>query len=456
MTATPLGRLPLPPGPRGFPSRSELLALREGPQEFLRKLAEEHGSPVRFPAGPLRFHLVTHPEGIRSVLVEGRTRFDRNTFQYGLLSAVTGEGLLTMDGPPWLVRRRLAQPSFHRAEIAAFVPMMATKTAHAAERWDRHAASGEPIDAAAEMMHLALQVVASALFSVEVGDQADALARATLDVLHHVMSRARTFGVVPRWLPTTANRTFRRALGRLDAAIEEAIREARRSGGGGDDLLGRLMRSTDPDTGQRLTDRQLRDELMTMLIAGHETVASALAWTWHLLGGAPEADDRLAEEVRGALGGRAVRADDLERLPFTGRVFRETLRLYPPAWLVTRRAVVDVEIGGYRIPGGSLVVVSPYVTHRDGGLWEEPTRFDPDRFSPERSAGRHPLAYIPFGAGGHLCIGSHFAMVEAAVLLATLVARFRLVPAGEGGVRVEPGVTLHPRGGLPMRVLRRD
>ena len=352
---------------------------------------------------------------------------------------------------------------------------------------------GEPVDVAAEMMHVALQIVGKAMFSAEIGDQADELATATLTVLDHIVGRARTFGVVPEWLPTSGNRKHKRAMQVLDGAVYGTIGARRVTASfdcAGQDRAGRsmfrcykaaslsrdirrrrhraqskdaaltiscpAMRAVDEQTGERMSDRQLRDESMTMLIAGHETVASALAWTWDLLARNPEAEAKLHEELARELGGRPPTAEDLPRLKYTEMVFQEAMRLYPPAWIISRKAQDDDEIGGYHIPKGALVVTSPYVTQRMPDLWPEPEAFRPERFSAEESTGRHRYAYYPFGGGPRLCIGNGFATTEAALIIATVAQRFtlrNLHPTRP--LAVEPGVTLRPKHGLEMRIERR-
>lgn len=444
-----------PPGPARRPSTDELLVLRSGPHAFLLQVARTYGGMARYPVGPFPFYVVTDPELVWAVLVERHDVYTKDTFQYRLLAHVTGEGLLTMDGPEWLVRRRMEQPSFHRAGITRFSGLMAAAAERMADRWEAAATRGEPVDAAAAMMHVALQVVAQALFSVEVGDEADALAQATLTVLDRVMFRARTLGSIPRWLPTPGNRRFRHALGVLDAAISRTIRERRADPGGDDDLLARLMAAGTQPGGVALTDRQLRDEMITMLVAGHETVASALAWTWWLLAQHPEADARLADEARQVTGTRPVTAEAAAGLTWTTQVFQEALRLYPPAWMISRRAIREDVLGGYDVPRKANVVLSPYATHRLAAHWPDPDRFDPARFDAAAAAGRHRGAYLPFGAGPHLCIGNHFALLEATIVLATLARRFRLEAVPGREPVAEPGVTLHPKHGLWLRVVRR-
>ncbi len=444
------------PGPARWPGLDELQVLRDGPHEFLLELSRRYGHAVRYPIGPFRFYQFTHPDAVQQVLVTDQTAYDKDTFQYRLLSEITGDGLLTMDGPAWLQRRRLAQPSFHRARVAEFAPTFTHYAERLVARWERPARTGEPVDVAADMMHVALQAVVKTLFGAEVGDRASAMWRATLDVLHHLMFRARTFGIVPRWLPTRRNRRFRASLGVLDETIYGTIHERRQADGltAGEtpDLLQRLMDARHEEMGEGLTDRQLRDEMITLLIAGHETVASALTWTWYLLATHPESDARLHHEISRVLDGALPTVDDLDQLTYTGAAFHEAMRLYPPAWVITRRARAEQEVQGFRVPRGALVVMSPYVTHRHPHFWDDPDAFRPERFLEGASDGRHRYAYFPFGGGPHLCIGNHFALVEAALIIPTVIQRYRLEPVEESSVVVDPGVTLQPKGGLPMHV----
>ena len=442
------------PGPKGPPRLRDLQRLRDQPHEFLRELVADYGPVVTYGRGPFRFVLLTDPDDVRRVLVDRSSAFDKATFQYRLLRSITGDGLLTLDGPEWLERRRLAQPGFHRNRIAEFVPLMAAKVSSMGGRWEALAGSGTQVDVAAEMMHLALQVVGQALFGVEIGDTADEVAKATLDVLDHIMWNARRLRTKVRWSPTRRHRRFRRSLAVLEGSVETTLAQRAMDGVDREDLLHWLMAEADGE-GLRLTDEALRDEMITMIVAGHETVASALAWTWQLLAAHPAVADEVAREASRVLEGGPPSAEDLRRLPLTGRVFREVLRLYPPAWILSRRATEDVETTAGWVPAGTLVVLSPYVTHRDPDIWAEPDRFDPDRFLPERAEGRDRFAYFPFGGGAHLCIGSHFALVEAAIAIAMLGGRFRFGSAPDRPVTVEAGVTLHPKEGLWMEIERR-
>jgi cytochrome P450 len=438
-------------------SLAELRQLREAPHEFLR--AQPHGDRVRaLGVGPLRVGFLRHPDDVQHVLVTHQANYSKNTFQYRFLAGITGEGLLTMDGPPWLARRRMVQPAFHRAEVGTFIPSMHDAAAEMLDRWEGHAASGETIDVHAEMLQVALRIVVRSLFGAEV-ERSSTLTRSVMTMLHYIMGRARNLGLVPSWLPTPQRAAFRQAMAELDEAIRTTVARRRAAGQlidprtGTTDLLARLLAA---DPGEQLTDRELRNEMVTMIVAGHETVASALSWTWHLVGGDQAVDDRLAEEAGRVLGGVTPTVDSLAALPYVRDVFQETLRLYPPAWIITRKARGADNIGGVAIRKHGLVVLSPYATQRDPRWWDDPDRFDPDRFTPTGSAGRPKFAYFPFGGGPHLCIGNHFALVEAAVIMSAVVQRYRLKPVPGHQVIVDPGVTLAPKGGLPMRVQPRN
>lgn len=443
------------PGPGDRPPLGELAALRDGPHAFLLKIAQTYGPILRYPVGPpigprLAFYLVCDPDGVKHVLQDNHKNYSKDTFQYNLLSTITGKGLLTSDGEFWLRQRRLTQPAFHKTRLHDFALRMAEITQAMLRRWEPYAARGEPLDIAAEMMHVALQVVGATLLSIEIGDQADTLAQATLIVLDHIVHRARTFGLIPEWLPIRDNRRYRAAMRVLDNAVYSTIRARPLAGNAANDLLAMLMAARDPETGAGMTEKQLRDEVITTLIAGHETVASALAWTWYLLAQNPTAEERLHDELARVLDGRPPTADDLPQLPYTRAVFEEALRLYPPAWIITRKALSDDEICGYPIPAGSLVVTSPYVTHRLPQYWDDPEAFRPERFLPAAATERHRFAFYPFGGGPRLCIGNQFAMIEAGIIIAGVAQRFALRLAANAHVEIEPGVTLRPRHGLLM------
>ena len=446
-------RTKMPPGPRGLPRLDDLRELQQSPLAAVLKALRQYGDLVHYPLGPLAVYLANHPDHARHVLQDNSKNYSKDTFQYNLLQSVTGHGLLTSDGAFWLRQRRLAQPAFHRERVAALIDLMAGATDEMLVRWEPAARTGRPLDVAEEMMRLTLDIVSKALFSIDMSHEAAGLAEAVLTVLDHVVYRARSLGMIPAGLPTQRNRRFSAALAALDDAVYRLIAERRRNGTAApNDLLSMLMAAQNQDQGastaggpDQMTDRQLRDEVMTLLIAGHETVASALTWTWYLL-----SQDR---DVEAKVRAEAERSDPraLARATaptYTRMVLDEALRLYPPAWLITRRALAGDEIGGYRIPPGALVVLSPYAMHRHPAFWEDPERFDPQRFSAEHSADRPRFAYIPFGGGPRLCIGNVFALVEAQVVLASVARAYRLELVAGQTIVPEPSVTLRPKHGL--------
>ncbi len=442
-----------PPGPGRFIPASDLQTLRESPLTALVKVAGRYGDFFQYPVGFWTIYVANHPDAVRHILQENHRNYTKATFQYRLLGQVAGNGLLSSDGAFWRRQRRLAQPAFHRESLAALGTVMAEATEGMVQRWQLFAARGEVFDADHEMMVLALEIVGKSLFGTSFADRADSITKAVHAALDEVVYRARTPIALPLSIPTPRARRFRRAVKTLDEAVY-AIIEQRRNGTRHHDLLSMLLAARDEETGEGMSDAQLRDEMVTLIVAGHETVASALTWAWYLLAQHPDAERRLHDELAAVLGGRAPTVQDLPALSYTRAIVEETLRLYPPAWLITRRAADVDEIGGYRIPAGALVVVSPYLTHRHPAFWENPERFEPERFAPERSE-RPRFAYFPFGGGPRLCIGNNFALMEAQLVLATVAQRYRLELAANGPVEVVPGVTLRPRVGLPVRLHER-
>ena len=355
-----------------------------------------------------------------------------------------GDGLVTSDGAVWQTHRRLAQPAFHRRQLEA----VAAATRQAAERvavaWRRTAALGRPTDVHRDMMGAALEIGAEVLFGADVRTEARPFGEALGVALEEVVRRIYALVPLPLLLPSPGNLRFRRALRQLHAVVQQLIDRRRQSGDERDDLLSALL--------QGLDGRALRDELVTFLLAGHETTANALVWTFHLLGRHPDVAARLRGEVVGACDGRPPSLEDLPRLGYTRRVLEEAIRLYPPVWVVDRNAIAEDVIGGYRIRPGTLVMLSQYVTHRHPAFWPESECFDPDRFAPDAARQRPRFAYFPFAGGPRTCMGGQFAMTEATLLLAGLAGRFTWSPVAGQPVEPNPSVTLRPRQGLPMHV----
>ncbi len=446
---TGFGHIPLALGPRGnflFGIGPE--AVRH-PINFYMRMRREYGDVVRMRGLPtLYWHLVSHPSGVEHVLQTNQHNYRKGKLFNKPLSLVVGEGLLTSEGEFWRRQRRLAQPAFHRQRIAALGGTMTAAVEEMSRRWRGFEKSGEPFDIATEMTRLTLQIAGRTLFGVDLGGEAGKVGSALRVAFEHLNYRMSYPWALPEALPTRRNRRFLRARRVLDEVVYRIIRERRGRGADTGDLLSMLLLARDEETGEGMSDEQLRDEVMTILIAGHETGAAALAWAWHLLAEHPEVEHKLHAELQKVLGGRTPTVEDLPALPYTRMIFDEVLRLYPPAWALLRQAIEEDEIGGCRIPAGSILTVSQYVTQRHPDFWDEPEKFDPERFTPERVAARPRFAYFPFGGGARQCIGSNFALMEAQLVVATLAQHFRprLLPGHS--VEPDPTFTLRPRGGV--------
>jgi cytochrome P450 len=422
--------------------------IRDEPLQFLTNITREHGDIVQFRVGPYNTMLFAHPDAIKHVLVTNSANYDKHTPGYDLLAGLLGKGLLTSEGDFWRRQRRIAQPAFHRRRIAGFADTMVSYTEQMLEHWENAAGLGRTIDLAAEMNTLTLRIVAKTLLGTEMGPLADEVAQAVTAV--NVFVNKATTEVFARILPTPDHLRAREAVRTLDRIVYDLIADRRRRADSPDDLLTMLMEARDEETGEGMSDRQLRDEVLTMFLAGHETTSNALAWTFYLLSTHPGIARRTCAELEEVAPGRSPTLDDLPRLTYLGQVVKESMRLFPPAWTLERRARETDEIAGYRVPAGTLVLFSAWVTHRHPAFWPNPEGFDPDRFAPEAEKQRPRYAYFPFGGGPRQCIGNNFAMMESQLILGTILPRFRpwLVPGHP--VVPEPLITLRPRYGLQM------
>ena len=438
------------PGPRGNFLWGSLREAQHHPLTFYAGARREYGEIVRFRSfGRFHWILLTHPVDIEHVLRANHQNYVKGLF-VNPLKLLIGEGLVTSEGSFWLRQRRLAQPAFHRKRLLAFGTIMTQAAEAMVARWKAYERKAQPFDVNGEMMPLTLKVVGEALFNADVSGDADAVGRALSIALEHVNYRSYQIFALPERFPTPRNRRFVRARQTLDQVVLKLIEERRRSDEDMGDLLSMLLMARDEETGEGMTDAQLRDEVMTILLAGHETTANALSWTWYLLAQNPDAEQKLHDELAQVLGGRTPSIEDLPNLPYTRMVIDEAIRLYPPVWGVARQAVGEDEIRGFPIPPGTALFLSQFVTHRHPDFWEQPEKFDPERFTPERSAGRPSFAYFPFGGGPRLCIGNNFALMEAQLVLATVAQRYKLRLAPNFPVEQNPGVTLRPRNGIWM------
>jgi len=412
----------------------------------------EYGDIVHFRMWIRHVYLVSSPEGVKHVLVDHASKYSKGSGIKKMSALLLGDGLLTSEGDHWKLQRRLAQPAFHRERLAKLADVMTSATGHLLDGWERRRARGEAFDAAADFMELTLRIVSRALFSVDVVEDAAALGKAVTVALEETNRRILSFASPPLWVPTANNREYRQAVRLLDEVVFKIIDARRKGQSTGTDLLQMLMEARDQETGGGMTDRQLRDEVMTLFLAGHETTANALAWTVWLVAQHPEVEAKLRAEVAQVLGGRVPEAQDVPKLRYVSQVLDESMRLYPPAWITARQCIEDDELLGYHVPRNTIVAVSPFTTHRNPRLWPDPEKFDPDRFAPDRAQSRPRHAYFPFGAGQRMCIGNNFALMEGALILAMISQRFSA--ALEEGHPVEPlpRVTLRPRHGIRVRL----
>jgi cytochrome P450 len=426
-----------------------MLAFWRDPPGFLLTLAREHGDVARFRWGRSDEYLLNNPEYVRRVLVtEQRSFMKGQALQEA--KRILGEGLLTSEGELHLRQRRLMQPLFHPRRVDGYAQTMVSCAERVSQRWR----DGESVDAHQEMARLTLAIVGQTLFDADVEAEASEIGVALTDALDSIKTLMVPWSGVLEVLPTPAMRRLRRARVRLDRTIYGLIRQRKADGRKREDLLSLLV-SVREEAGDPMSDEQIRDEAMTLFLAGHETTAAALTWTWFLLAQHPDAEARLHEEVDAVLGDRPPSVADLRRLHYTDMVVSEAIRLYPPAWLIGRRALVDFEVDAYVVPARAIVILSPYVSHRDPRWFPEPARFDPERWTEDGRAARPRWAYFPFGAGARTCIGEAFAWTEAKLVLATLARRWRLCRVPGHRVELHPRVTLRPKGGMPMTLERR-
>jgi cytochrome P450 len=402
--------------------------------------------------GPQRIVLLNHPEDIRRVLVTEQRKFSKGR-AIERTKLLLGEGLLTNEGPSHLRQRRLVQPGLHRERLAGYARVMTDYTARALDRWS----DGALVDLHEEMMHLTLTIAGRTFFDVDV-EEAREVAEALDLSLRLFRYSVLPFGTLLEYAPVPWIRQLHRARRQVNALIARMIAERRRDGGDRGDLLSMLLAAQDTEgDDQGMSDRQLRDEIVTLLLAGHETTANALTWTCYLLAQHPEVAARLEAEVDAVVGARTPSAEDVPRLLYTRDVIAEGMRLFPPAWIVERYTREDFEAGSYRIPAGTIVYTSQYLVHRDPRWWPAPNRFVPERWADGPAAATRPkFAYFPFGGGTRICVGEHFAWLEATLVLAAIVQRWRMTHEDPLPPEPEALVTLRPRGGLRLRLERRS
>ena len=437
-----------PPLRKGLPFIGVLPQFRKNPPVFLQTTAREHGDIVHFRLGPQDIYLISNPEWIKDILVTHQTNFTKSRF-LERAKILLGEGLLTSEGEFHRRQRRLVQPAFHRDRLIGYASAMVETTAHTREHWT----NGAQLDMSREMMRLTLGVVAKTLFNADVSSDADEIGNALTQVMVLFDMVLMPFSEWIEKLPLPSVRRFEKARDFLDQTIYGIIAERRASKEDKGDLLSMLLLAQDEDGGAGMSDKQIRDEALTLFLAGHETTANAMMWAWYLISQNPSAAQKFYDEVDSVLQGRLPTFDDLPRLKYTEGVFAESMRLYPPAWVIGRRAIADYSIAQFAIPAKSILMMSPWVVHRDPRWFPEPEQFRPERWSEPDT--RPKFSYFPFGGGMRVCIGERFAWMEGVLLLATVAQqwRFKLVPGHP--VATAALITLRAKHGMKMVAERR-
>lgn len=435
-----------PPGPKNPPVIGHLYSFRSDPLGFLKKAAHEYGDLVYFRVMRQHLHLVNHPDYVREVLVTNQGNFVKSR-ALQRAKVLLGEGLLTSEGQHHLRQRRLVQPAFHRERLARYAAAISDIATHWRERWQ----AGNALDVSTEMPQLTLSIVARTLFSADVQSEASEIGAAMTTVLEMFRMLLMPFAEYMEKLPLPHVKRFEKARARLDATIYGLIRERRESGYDTGDLLSMLLLAQDDQTAsEKMTDEQVRDEALTLFLAGHETTANALTWTWYLLSQHPDVEQRLHQEIDAVLGGRAPEFDDVPNLRYAEMILAEALRLYPPAWAIGRKALGPFSLGGIEIPAQSICILCPYLVHRDARWFPEPERFDPERWTAEARESRPKFSYFPFGGGARVCIGERFAWMEGVLVMAAIAQKWRMRLAPGQDVKPMPLITLRVKNGLRM------
>jgi cytochrome P450 len=438
-----------PPGPRGKPVLGSILDFRS---DILRALLDgwhEYGDLVEFNVAGASY-LVAHPDYIEHILRDNESNYPHAPFLDARWAKIVGNGLVTSKGDFWARQRRLADPSFHQDRIAGFARIMTETTEEMLEAWKPAIDRGEPIDVREEMMRLTITILSKAMFSADIWDKTDTISRVVSVLLTHASNRLFSPVDIPDPVPLPSNRRYVAARDEFDELIYGIIAERRREPR--EDLLSMFLGAKDEETGEHMSDEQVRDEVRTMFIAGHETTATSLAWTWYLLSMYPDVAQRLRAELSEVLGDRSATADDVPQLAYTWRIVQESMRLYPPIWMYLRTAIEDDVIDGYRIKAGKNIYLSPFITHRHVDFWDNPEGFDPDRFAPDKTQGWHRFKYWPFGGGPRKCIGNNFAVMEMQLVVATVAKLYELVLVPGHEIVMQPGLSLRQRDGVVVNV----
>ncbi len=455
LNATAKHALKRAPQPPGLPFVGHLFALQhKGQFQYNLDNWQQYGDIVRLQLGPFVVHMLSHPAHIRHVLIDNRQNYGRGR-GYQVLKLLTGEGLLTSEGDFWKRQRRLIQPPFTPKAVPHYGPEITKTIAAFLTHWDDYATHGTVINGQTEMLKLTLQILGKTMFNLDLAAQAADISEAFTTAVAIVGDRITAGMDIPRWAPTPSNLHLKRALHTLDTQIYALIAEHQRQPQQHTDLLAQLLNARDPETGKSMDLQQVRDEVMTIFFAGHETTAQTLTWVWFLLAQHPAVAAQLQAELTATLGGRAPQVEDLPNLRYTSLILHETMRLYPAVWAIPRGANGHDEIGGYHIPAGSMVFPMPYNAHRHPDFWENPQAFQPERWTSEQVTNLPDCAYLPFGDGPRACIGRHYAIQEALLVIATIAQRYQLHLSAGQTITPYSSITLAPKHGVRLTVERR-
>jgi cytochrome P450 len=443
-----VGNKKVPGGPRGYPIVGVMFDFPRDRRKFLTNVARQYGDVAQFSIANIKFYEVVHPDGVKHVLQDNANNYERGKM-FDPIRNLIGNGLLLSDGAFWQRQRGLMAPAYHMQNITRFGERITSETNNLVKLWLDNAMKGQTFDALHDLFGMTMKMTTQTVFGNETAEDSDAISRSITILLENISFHFETPFYPSLSVPTPRNRQLVKALQGFDQILFRSMAERRRkeqtAGAGlGDDLLGMFMAARSADGGQGMSDQELRSEILTVFATGPEPTSIALSWAFYFLSKNPDVQQQLMAELAQVLNGRLPTVADLPKLVYTRMVLQESLRLFPPAWLVNRSAIADDEIGGYSIPAGGVIMMSPYLTHRHADFWDDPEKFDPLRFTPERSNGRHEYAYFPFGLGPHQCIGMDLAMLQAQLAFATLAQRLSLELLPDANMEVVSSLMLHP------------
>ncbi|MBX2997672.1 MAG: cytochrome P450 [Caldilineaceae bacterium] len=445
----------LPPTVGGMPLIGALPRLIKGKFDFLEAARQKEGDIYRLDLGFADAIVLCHPRHAQHVLLDNMKNYAKGGAMWDSVRTMLGNGLPVSEGAFWRRQRRMIQPAFHHQRLMAIADQMVAAIDESLERWEPYAQSGEPIDVAQAFTHMTMNVLVRTMFGSELkAGEAEAVG-AELTYAIDFMLRAMMTNSLPAWMPVPGRARYQQAIRVIDEVVFNVIERGRQEKGAGDNMLSMLLEMVDEESGERMTDAELRDEAVSLFLAGYETTSVAMSWALHFMTQQPEIRQRLQQEVDTVLGERKPTMMDLRQITYARNIMQESMRLYPPAYWIPRTAVEDDVIDGYHIPAGKMVAVMSQVIQRHPEQWEDPHVFDPDRFLPARSEGRHKLAWLPFGAGQRLCIGREFALMEGPFILARLMQRYEPVAVPEKVAQMHIGLTIRTKDGVWVKLNKR-